>query len=1140
MTESEPKQATAEQRSAADPGSSVWVAANAGSGKTHVLVDRVIRLMLEGAAPETILCLTFTKAAAAEMQNRLFERLSQWTLLSDAGLRAHLEAIDVKNIDVSRMIIARQLFTRALETPGGLKIQTIHAFAEKLLHLFPVEAGIAPGFRVLDDRQADVLMENARRSVLANAQSDETGSLNAAIERVEQFTNVNSFDELIGKLLQRKNRIKDLLSGTVTEPVLRQLVVTALGLNNNMSTSSYKETICNFDQARYLEWANLLPQQKTTDADTINRISAVAKCTSNDSIFNAMRELVFVESFRHRRKQHLTKAVCEEFPAKCAEVIAEIDRLEQAFLAHDMHLRAEATTALLVLGQAILQNYETQKRLTGSFDFADLIRKAAALLNLKPNAQWVLYKIDKGIDHILVDEAQDTSPDQWSIISALVDEFFAGEGAPRDVKRTLFVVGDRKQSIYSFQGADAAGFERIREVFATKANAARREFPPVRLSLSYRSVPEILDVVDAVFPTGSERVMGFETHEDSGHAPFRRAEHGIVEIWPIVETVEQPAPQAWERPIDRDDEHSHRQRLAREIAATVKAWIGRREIAGTKKTVTPGDILILLQKRGALSEMLISELRQAGVPVAGADRLQLRDSLAVQDLLAFGQAMLLASDDYSLACLLKSPLVPHPISEDQLYALARARGRITLWQRLELSTDPDIVENRADLVRTKSLTSNLGPHGLFAYVLNKRRKAMLQRLGPEAKDAADAFLDLALSYEEQFGPSLAGFIAWFSMEETELKREMEAASGLVRLMTVHGSKGLESPIVILPDATLTEDGSPDSLIEIPDGETWGGLPIWDVGKISVNPMIKSWKESRNEKNLYEKKRLLYVAMTRARDELYVCGSKKSKEKLPDNCWYRFVEEALSLQSDKVVFRKVMDRCHEQDVLRHGVDPNWQEAFATQKPGIIATEDWMHTDPPAEKVPSLASVTQRFASGSTATSVERLQAIRTGTMIHLLLQELPDVNPDQQLDYAQRRARRLKIEQPIAQNLVRRLQSDDLKPFLDSGSVAEASVMMRDAQGELLAGRMDRMRVTGDKIYILDFKTHQFPPQAPSPVMASVRQIALYAQALEGIYPGRDVVAAVLWTTNGRLDILTPEMLSRSRDAPASIQRLDDL
>ncbi|MGB9142937.1 MAG: double-strand break repair helicase AddA, partial [Aestuariivirga sp.] len=806
--------ATPEQKRASNPAASAWVGANAGSGKTHMLVDRVTRLMLAGVDPMAILCLTFTKAAAKEMANRLHEKLGEWVGLSDVSLIQRLRQVGNDDVNPSTLARARRLFTTALETPGGLKIQTIHAFCERILQLFPVEAGLAPGFTVLESSQSKQLLREARDHVLREAQSDAGSVLAQALDIVTRHTHSDSFDALLERLLSRRQMLSSV------EGIIRELAV-QLGVDLQQQANPMRQELLTFDREAIGRVISVPSDSgQPTNQKTAENYTALLNLTDSSGADDICRRIYFTSEGEAPKKitSIVTSKLQKAYPwleewltqeySRCVGIITQIDNL----------VRIEATSALLTLARTVIARFESQKRLRGAYDFDDLILKTRDLLVDRTSAQWVLFKLDRGIEHVLVDEAQDTSLAQWEIVGALTQEFFSGTGSREAPDRTLFVVGDRKQSIFSFQGADPAAFEGSREVFGTQITHVGQTFNSVDLTISYRSTKEVLVAVDTVFADGTRARMGLDGMHPRTlhHESNRREDRGLFELWPLVEADEKVEREPWQAPVDQYPPRSAPRKLAQKLAETLKFWIGKRHVPVLNRTVEAGDILILFRTRNSLFDILISELRKAGIPVAGADRLKLSESIAVLDVMALVQFVLLPEDDYFLACLLKSPLMPAPLTEEELFVLAHGRGTMSLWARLSASGNGSCSKAHAILEDWRKASEGARPFEFLSAVLIKTRKAFLARLGSEAGDALDALLETALTYEENHSSSLAGFATWFAAEDTDIKRNMDRGTGEVRLMTVHGAKGLEASIVILPDTTSTPKSNAASALMFVD------------------------------------------------------------------------------------------------------------------------------------------------------------------------------------------------------------------------------------------------------------------------------------------------------------------------------------
>ncbi len=1085
--------ANVKQLQASDPQATVWVNANAGSGKTHVLVDRVIRLMLGGTDPSRIMCLTFTKAAAAEMTDRLFERLSTWIVIDNTQLTELLAKLGVTSPGASTLERARQLFTRALETPGGLKIQTIHAFCERLLQLFPVEAGIIPNFVTLEDRQARETLQAARNAVLSRAAADDTSGFGVALNDIASRVQAEAFDALLTSLLTKRAALHGAFAGEDGMATTEALLRLHLGLADGMMADTVRAS-CGIDATRYLDLAAALETGSKAEIEKASQLREILRGTPV-TLFDL--EPLLLTGKREERVSVANKPTMWQFPWIEDYVRQEQRRLIAALgLLGDLDCIA-ATLSALRLGAAISSEYEALKRRHGHYDFDDLIIKAGELLRERPDAAWVQYKLDGGIEHLLVDEAQDTSPAQWEIIRSLTDEFFAGEGGHGSKPRTVFVVGDRKQSIYSFQGADPDIFETVYDNYKDRVASAGREFRPVDLTVSFRSAPEILDAVDRVFGRSSQARLGLdgESQRDWHHESNRRADKGTVEVWDLAAPLEAPPQDHWQAPIDREPAHAPARILASLLAQTIKSWIGRRQLASRQRAVQAGDILILVRQRSNLFDAMIRALWSEGVPVAGADRLKLAEYIAVLDLVALAQFCIMPEDDHALACILKSPLLETPVTEDQLLTIAAGRPG-TLWHSLMLRTEPVFVAAAAQLAPLIAAAPAARPFEFFSGVLQTARLRFLGRLGSEANDAIDALLDLALDYELLHGSSLAGFVNWFAAGEVQIKRNMEQAKGEVRIMTVHGAKGLEAPIVILPDTTTSADSKTATLLFLKSGNGEASVPLWLAPKTFVSPRIRALKDAAKDDQTAEYQRLLYVAMTRAQDELYVGGYVGTRE-LPKHCWYNTVREAL----EKDPTRQAIDN---PLGFRLGAPPSFGAAHQPLSADPIPLPSWIG-QPVGQASPSRQPNGQRTRKRDPAL-VER------GILIHHILQQLPDLKAEDWEGYIGQTVARAGGAPNVAAEISRLITLPGFAELMPLNGVSEVPLMVEVAGGQTERRRVDRLVPVGEGYLVVDYKTDREVPasvETCNPVY--LRQMAAYRAALRKIYPGRPLRLALLWT-----------------------------
>jgi ATP-dependent helicase/nuclease subunit A len=1112
MSETEKNTPTKEQRQAADPARSVWVAANAGSGKTQVLVDRVVRLLLQGADPQSILCLTYTKAAAAEMANRLFERLSAWVGMSDMDLDDEIWRLSGAQATAKSRSLARTLFTRALETPGGLKIQTIHGFCERLLQLFPVESAMAPGFRVLDDKESAQLFRDA---LLASLTDD------VEVWNFLDTSGVRTLDDLealakpfLSGTTGMRQRLSDFSNLTDVKGLLRS----TLNVLGDESIADIEALLCDINELDYHTAIKTFtpygPYSKYFACEIMQRALIATAAGARSA---ALAELVLTGKGEPRGIL-LSKAAREENLIEANWLEHErhriLDLLERLALQETLNANLSLYRAMAL----VLAKVNSSKRAKGLYDFDDLIAKTAHLLESYEAAQWVLYKLDKGLTHILVDEAQDTSPAQWRTIKALAGAFFTEE--QRQHPRTVFAVGDIKQSIFSFQGADISSFEATRQDFMSSLTAIDDKLDVVDLSVSYRSAQVVLDSVDQVFAEGQFPRSGFGSRaaEERQHTAHFKDRLGMVEVWDVVRPDHEEELDHWQAPVDKPTGTHHRLKLAERIAVTVKSWINTRKLSGHDRAVTAGDILILLQRRSTLFNAVIGALRRHGVPVAGADRLVVQNSLVVKDLQALGHVLAMPDDDHALACFLKSPLAAKPLNEEQIFTLAYDRGTTPMLQRLS----PDDA-NRLQL--EKCLASTDTPFMLFAKLIQQSKQRILERLGPEGEDAAQEFLNLALDYEQQTGTSLSGFLDWLAEGETQIKREMDQNSGQVRIMTVHGAKGLEAPIVIMADATDAPRTPRNKFVPVNEGNA-KGLQIFKTDTLMKPAIITQLSDADATLRAHENMRLMYVAMTRAADELYVCGS-HTNDKLNAKSWYVNIKEALLANGS------MREIASDPDLMK------WRLGAEPQKIVVETEALQSKTEIPAWAIQPLAHKQQATQTPTAPRNSDQFdrEAVQRGIAIHRLIELMADAPAADRLALGQRWAAKLDLPDSIAIHLNRALQLPNLQKLFGLDGQSEVTVHgIVDGLG-VVHGRVDRLAVTADEVMVLDYKTNRIPPLDLGVDHPYTQQMSRYTALLSQAYPGHSLKAGVLWTQTGRVYWLSPALLTQSLDQQRQLQAL---
>ena len=1128
------------QRIAADPAISAFVTANAGSGKTKTLIDRVARLLLAGVAPEKVLCVTYTKAAAAEMQRRLFGRLGDWSVTADDDLTARLVELEGPGeFDPRRLSEARALFARALETPGGLKIQTIHAFCEKLLRRFPLEAGVSPGFRVMDDAAAAGIAAAARKAVARHALAGE-GRVAEAYGRFSVALDFGSFQAMFAGFEARRGPLAAFLAEHGGSAGAAAWVWEACGAQPGRDPEVLEaEAMADLDPELWREAAEVLMVGGVSDQKCDAKLAAVAGdraatlAQALDVLFtekgDGMPAAWVLKTSGLKGREDLRQGLLDE-----QDRLAIVrERMRGARVAAD-------TLDALVLAEAYLTAYRHEKASLGALDFADLIEGTKALLASRPAAAWVLYKLDGGIDHILVDEAQDTAPDQWDIVRALTGEFFAGAGAerrPGPLPRSLFVVGDDKQSIYSFQGADPARLNHETRRYLAEIEAAERQGRSVPLVASWRSAVEVLDFVDAVFAAGVPPGV-----EALTHVPMRAQDRGCVDLWPLEREVKGEERDAWAAPLDVEGEQSATKRLARNIACEIAALVERGDRVSDRdgwRAAKYGDVLILVRKRGGLFEEILRALKHAKIPVAGADRLALSQHIVFADLLALARFALFPPDDLTLAALLRSPFCD--VDDESLYRLAKDR-KASLWSTLQNRAD-EAPPWRAAANFLCALLAEAGvrrPFELYSRVLGMRdadgcsmRARLLRRLGREAEDALDEFLAQVFAAEARGIHDLESLAAAFASLDITVKRELEAGRDEVRVMTAHGAKGLEAPIVFLPETTSAAGARGAPLMETEDG----GF-LWCVSQKGDCEASRLARELRAKKEGEESLRLLYVALTRARERLVLCGriaANRKEETLKG--WWAQIRASFDGAGIAGHVRQVA--CGDVQATRYGPDPLRLLASGAAAGRTAAVPAWAWREASAEPFSRYASPSDlgesaRAAAPSPLSAIGGLGRFRRGDLIHRLLQVLPDLEPGRWAAGAQALLAR---EGDLTQAQRAEMTGAALSVLQDPrfaevfGPASRAEVAIAGSAAALpgglkISGRIDRLVVLPSRVLVVDFKTNRpSPSRIEDADPAYLRQMAIYAAVLADVFPGRAIAAALVWTDGPKLMPIPENLLA---------------
>ncbi len=1117
------------QADASNPASHVWLSASAGTGKTQVLAARVFRLLLRGVDPGAILCLTFTKAGAAEMAQRINGRLAAWVRMPAPALAADLIALGESPVQALQDR-ARTLFAKVLDAPGGgLRIQTIHGFCQGLLAAFPVEAGLTPGFRPLEAREEAGLAREALATMLSDAEREGRERPVEIVGRLSLRMGEGGAEAFLLACARALPALEALPIGI--QPWLRR----ELGLPSGDIDEAIAEWCDALDldaiariAAANRAWGTATGQAAATTvqrwldsedrAATLDELASVV-LTGTGTQRKASKKLIDAEPDYEVLARDLGEA--------CTDVLSMVQRATYCDLLADG----------LEVGRDYARGYALAKRRAGAVDFDDLIATTVALLDQPGIGEWVRYKLDQATEHLLIDEAQDTNGHQWRIVRALADEFFVGRGIYAPSTRTLFTVGDYKQAIFGFQGTDPLNFQAAEQYFGGRASEAEgdddwpeeeRGLPLARLSLrhSFRSTRTVLEFVDAAIDAIGEPGLGIagevEQHASEVAGP------GTVTLWPPVSAGgSEDDEEGWVDDAVR--------KLASDIARAVKGWLAPETglmLESKGRRLRPEDVMILVKRRGDLASLIVARLYAEGVPVAGVDRLRLNAPLAVQDLLATIRFVLQPEDDLSVAALLVSPLIGW--TQDELMAAA-PREAGPLWRHLQ-RTQPAtrLAPLLAMLARADIATPYQFLEELLSGPLDGRRK-LIRRLGTEARDPIEELLNAALTFESTTTPSLQRFLDWFDRGDVEIVRDPSAPLDAVRVMTAHGAKGLQAPLVILADATADPSAAPRSILKWAPEAGAAPIPVFRPRSSERGGPLDAVVSAAEQRELEEHWRLFYVAATRAEERLVIAGKlgTRSQGVPPENSWYAAADRALTALDVPV---------GEGARTFAGVEPQPAViAKASASVEIAANAHlpaWAHEPAPQEARPprplSPSALGDDAVSDPPPTPAMRVAAER-GRLIHALFERLPAVAAADRATAADRWLVKAggvddaAARSEIVQSVVAVLDDPRFAELFSADTLAEAPIAATLANGMVVSGTVDRLLIEPDLIRVVDFKTGRRAPRSLDDVPEyHVKQMAAYAEALGVIFPGRSVEAALLYTAGPRLIVLNDETLAANK------------
>lgn len=1109
--------ATEQQRRAANPESSVWVEASAGTGKTKVLSDRVLRLLLNGVEPIRLLCLTYTKAAAVEMQTRISKRLSEWAVEDEKTLEDNLIKLLGNAVKTDEELsaycgLARTLFAKLLDTPGGIKVQTLHSFCADVLKRFPLEAEISPYFSVLEDEETQNALAQIKTAIIQGGDNFENPELNQSVNYFTGNMAEQTFDKMLKNIIEsRLIMAKIIVKHNGLSGFLDALAI-KLNVNITDTEESVKKEFMDSLSLRRDEFHAyidaLMHGSPKNDRKKALKLVQVVESDFRVQDYEKYKSCYFSESSNQPYKTLANKDAVKYDPQLIEKLTAEVWRLEALENKLAKVRLFLSTKAAFTIATEINRRYDAYKSERACMDFEDLIYHTRHLLSQSDARQWVLYKLDGGIEHILLDEAQDTSSDQWDIVSGLCDDFFSGEGQAEN-NRTLFVVGDRKQSIYSFQGADPEKFDKISYDFEKKAKESHKDFQRINLEISFRSAPAILDAVNKIFATYPAADGVISENQKVEHKPFRVGQYGKVTIMPIMLPEKNEKVHTENEYLQPPMERVYKTALVTKVAEAVAHQIRCLIDLPTTgdKPLHYRDIMVLVRRRNDFVGEFIRACEKAGVRISGADRLKLSDQIAIDDLISLGKFLLFPKDNLSLAEVLTSPLFS--IDENLLEDLCYGRGEDDLWSRIQKDSRCTEIKNSLKMLFDK--LDYVRPYELFNYVLSTMggRRKFVRRMGQEVEDALDEFINITLDYEQHQTPSLQGFISWFGQCDREIKRESDDPEiDAVRLCTVHHSKGLQAPIVILPDTNMPPSGNCKQRLLKDDS-----LGYYPLNSAAYDDICNNLSDKLHEHEMLEYHRLLYVALTRAENELYIYAyGNKNQE-----AWYNLCREALA--------EKGADENEPIEVISIAEEVEKEDKKISEPPKVYKVEPWIDKSIEAESALSKPYTPSKEESDEEPDSASPLidngKFYRRGTLIHRLLQFLPQNsgNHEDAIDtflqqnnenFSPQECEQIKIE------VLKLLKNPEFAEIFGADSQAEVPIM-GEVDGKILSAQIDRLIILPDKIKIVDFKTNRPPAQSVADTPPQyIKQLESYAKLMHKIYPQKPIETYILWTNETRL------------------------
>ena len=1111
------QEATRRQNNAASGLSSVWVSASAGTGKTYVLTKRILGLLLQDNTlkPHEILAVTFTRAAAREMEERLRLELSVWATCTEDELRVSLEKMLGETPSKMHIQRARTLFAEFLD--NAVESNTIHGFCQKILAQFPLEADISPAFNLIEGQEQSELLRKAKSSVFMHALE---GTLKPAwvFDYYAYTYGEKKLSEALDSFVNESTRYQKYLKSYGGIEGVKKELLNTLNVEEELTGDTfdaYCKKLCAVPNV-YMDILQKGAESLLQGGKVAQGLGVLLKEYLNDETapWEKLKNIFITPSSGKVRSQGFPDAKARKFGGdtlwdmmhKFADHIVDIEEKLKAANAYLI------TVSYLELGSQILQSYEKLKYKSGVLDFDDLISKTADLLKNTEKSEWVRFKMDQKIRHVLLDEAQDTDNDQWIILKAIIDEFYAGVGQHEG--RTFFAVGDMKQSIYRFRGAQPHVFGSMKKYLHQHQEQSDIPVAVEELMVSFRSTEPVLNFVDSVFAQTNRHHAVDDMAKEILHNAVKVGSSGVVHISPLLEAEnEDVEPEPWSLPTRQNKQNSLQTEIAEKTAKQILDLLNSKDVLESTGTyIEPGDIMILLRSRSSMSS-LIAALDRYYIPHGGADQVTLQSETVVQDLLALLKFVSNQDDDLSLAHVLRSPLVG--LNDAQFDALFVEKNKFqNLWQCVDKTCSYGAV--------LQSVTRAFYKHDLQGFLtwviqqLNIRGvyyslMSMRDEKSPvvAVDDALDTLLNMAMDVTKK-GEGVLKLIHMLDTQTLNLKRETDAGNK-VRLMTAHGSKGLESPIVIMPDTTgqFYKNMSNDTGLWHVNEDGSDSLFLHRISIKSAPAFQETLIEEEKERIFRDEMRLLYVALTRSKERLYISGVKKHGYN-SENCWYGHILEAVhstdcftQISQGEYLFKvdnnlKAQTKEKPLEPVEEKL-PAWVESLAPNERGLTL----VHASDSLKRKEQLELLSEK----------QREKLFKRGQLVHKLLEFLPDL---QKGEWHKKGMNFLKQVAPEycdleKENLVQSAVAvlETYPEFFGENSKAEIP-LAANLNGYRLEGVVDRLVVAEKEVIAVDYKTNaQIPEIIPADYQ---KQMQFYKKALQEIFPEKEIKAALVWTS----------------------------